>query len=125
MNIETFVCFIFGYFIKIILINLLAIIDNTNLIEVGLPFPFISFFFLSPSVIPAYSCSKPIGGSNMTLDKSSVSETFPHDTSATFICNDGFEPESGSGDIKCTTGNWSLLTLKCKSEYLNFLLPVP
>ncbi|XP_074537524.1 regulator of complement activation group 2 gene 1 isoform X2 [Halichoeres trimaculatus] len=60
------------------------------------------------------SCSKPVGGSNMTLDKDSVSQVYPHHSSATFVCNKGYEPESGSRVIKCTTGVWSLLTLKCK-----------
>ncbi|XP_074537526.1 regulator of complement activation group 2 gene 1 isoform X4 [Halichoeres trimaculatus] len=62
----------------------------------------------------AKSCSKPVGGSNMTLDKDSVSQVYPHHSSATFVCNKGYEPESGSRVIKCTTGVWSLLTLKCK-----------
>lgn len=73
-------------------------------------------------IISAKNCSKPVGGSDMSLEaKDTVSEIFLHDSSVTFVCNDGYEPAGGSAVIRCSAGAWSPLALICKREYLNFL----
>ncbi|XP_034551621.1 membrane cofactor protein-like isoform X2 [Notolabrus celidotus] len=64
----------------------------------------------------ANNCTKPVGGSHMSLqDTGIISQIFPHDTSVTFACDDGYQPVGGSA-IKCTTGEWSSLTLRCQPK---------
>lgn len=91
-------------------------IEITNFLSCGAHSIF--FFVFLYFIIPAKNCTTPVGGSFMSLrDKEIVSQTFLHDTDATFVCNAGYEPAGGSGVIKCTAGKWSPLTLNCKREY--------
>uniref|UniRef100_A0A3Q3FTT8 Sushi domain-containing protein n=1 Tax=Labrus bergylta TaxID=56723 RepID=A0A3Q3FTT8_9LABR len=66
-------------------------------------------------------CSPTFPNTKVILDRNTP--TFPHGTSVTFVCDAGYESAGGSAVTTCTTGNWSPVTLKCKSEYLRFLLP--
>ncbi|XP_034551630.1 C4b-binding protein alpha chain-like isoform X9 [Notolabrus celidotus] len=63
----------------------------------------------------AKNCTKPVGGSHMSLQDTGIrSQIFPHDSSVTFVCDAGYQPDEGSAVMKCTTGEWSSLTLRCQ-----------
>ncbi|KAM3617891.1 uncharacterized protein V6R79_012434 [Siganus canaliculatus] len=68
-----------------------------------------------------HGCSKPPEEPNMRLEDSAI-QTFPHESSVTYVCDAGYDPDGGSAIRTCSFGQWSAVELKCQPK--NCLRPV-
>ncbi|XP_041859180.1 membrane cofactor protein-like [Melanotaenia boesemani] len=72
-------------------------------------------FSHKPPICKPKDCSRPGGGSYMHLKgNDNRKDTFPHNSTVTFECNEGFNDEGGSPQSTCTAGRWSPVELRCE-----------